>query len=82
MFSPALQPDLRDLPPTFISVGSQDLFLEEDVDFAMRLSRAGVAMELHVYPGEPHMFDPVTGRIADQSALDIVRALKEFLRKR
>lgn len=82
LFSPALQPDLCNLPPTFISVGSQDLFLEEDVDFAMRLSRAGVAMELHVYTGAPHMFDQVPGRITDQFALDVTRALKEFLRKR
>jgi acetyl esterase/lipase len=80
LFSPALQPDLRNRPPAFISVGSQDLFLEEDVDYAMRLSRAGVAMALHVYPGAPHMFDQVAGPITDQSALDIVRALKEFLR--
>lgn len=80
LFSPALQPDLRNLPPTFISVGSQDLFLEEDVEFAMRLSRAGVAMELRVYPGAPHMFDQVAGSITDQSALDIVRALRELLR--
>lgn len=82
LFSPALQPDLRNLPPTFISVGSQDLFLEEDVDFAIRLSRAGVAMELHVYTGAPHMFDQVPGRITDQLALDVTLALKEFLRKR
>lgn len=80
LFSPALQPDLRNLPPTFISVGSLDLFLEEDVDFAMRLSHAGVAMELHVYPGAPHMFDQVAGRISTQSTLDITRALKAFLR--
>lgn len=81
LFSPALQPDLRNLPPTFISVGAQDLFLEEDVDFAMRLSHAGVSTELHVYPGAPHMFDQVPGRITDQSALDVARALKEFLRR-
>ncbi|XXE96600.1 alpha/beta hydrolase [Pseudomonas sp. D1-2] len=82
LFSPALQPDLRNLPPTFISVGSQDLFLEEDVDFAMRLIRAGVATELYVYPGAPHMFDQVPGRIADQASRDIVRALSVFLRMR
>lgn len=82
LFSPSLQPDLSGLPPSFVSVGSQDLFLEEDVDYAMRLSGAGVAMELHVYPGAPHMFDQVAGRITDQSRLDVVRALKEFLSKK
>jgi acetyl esterase/lipase len=29
---------------------------DEDVDYALRLSRAGVPTELHVYPGAPHGF--------------------------
>lgn len=81
LFSPSRQPDLGGLPPSFISVGSQDLFLEEDIDYATRLSRAGVATELHVYPGAPHMFDQLPGRITDQSALDIARASRAFLRQ-
>ncbi|WP_312937638.1 alpha/beta hydrolase [Stutzerimonas nitrititolerans] len=56
-FSPSLATDLAGLPPTFIAVGALDLFFEEDLDYARRLSRAGVAMELHVYPGVTHMFD-------------------------
>ena len=79
LFSPSMQQDLGGLPPSFISVGSQDLFLEENIDYAMRLWSAGVAMELHVYPGVPHMFDQVAGCITDQSRLDVVRALKELL---
>jgi acetyl esterase/lipase len=82
LFSPSMQRDLQGLPPTFISVGSLDLFLEEDVEFALRLSRAGVAVELHVYPGAPHMFDQNPGRITTQSNLDIVRALNELLKGR
>ena len=79
LFSPALQPDLSDLPPTFISVGTLDLFLEEDVAYAMRLSRAGVAVELHVYPGAPHMFDQYPGAITEQSARDVARALQRMI---
>jgi acetyl esterase/lipase len=79
LFSPAMQADLRDLPPTYISVGALDLFLEEDVTFALRLSRSGVALEHHVYPGAPHMFDQNPGRITDQAALDIIRALRRFI---
>lgn len=78
-FSPALQADLSDLPPTFISVGALDLFLEEDVAYAMRLSRGGVAVELHVYPGAPHMFDQYPGAITEQSAGDIARALQRMI---
>jgi acetyl esterase/lipase len=48
--------DLCGLPPTFISVGALDLFLEEDVEYARRLARAGVPVELHVYAGAFHGF--------------------------
>jgi len=49
--------DLSRLPPTFISVGTLDLFLEEDMEYARRLMRAGVLVELHVYPGAYHGFE-------------------------
>ena len=49
--------DLSGLPPTFMATGALDLFLEENLDFARRLLCAGVATELHVYPGAFHGFD-------------------------
>jgi acetyl esterase/lipase len=52
--------DLQDLPPTFICVGAIDGFADEDIDYATRLRHAGVACELHVYPGAPHGFDSLT----------------------
>jgi acetyl esterase/lipase len=55
--APARAGDLAGLPPTFICVGALDGFLDEDVDYANRLLRAGVPVELHVYPGAPHGFD-------------------------
>ena len=75
LFSPALADDLTGLPPSFMSVGALDLFLEEDVAFALRLSKSGVPVELHVYPGVPHMFDQYPGRPTDQLKQDITRAL-------
>jgi acetyl esterase/lipase len=47
------------LPATFISVGSLDLFAEEDTAYAVRLMREGVPTELHVYPGGYHGFNMV-----------------------
>ncbi|WP_304186746.1 alpha/beta hydrolase [Phenylobacterium aquaticum] len=47
---------LDGLPPTYIATGSLDLFLEEDLAYAQRLLRAGVPVELHVYPGAFHGF--------------------------
>lgn len=52
--APGRATDLSGLPPAFVSVGSVDGFLEEDVDYALRLNRAGVPAELHVYPGACH----------------------------
>ena len=54
--APARAEDLTGLPPTFVMVGGVDGFRDEDVDYALRLSRAGVPTELHVYPGAPHGF--------------------------
>jgi acetyl esterase/lipase len=63
--APARATDLSGLPPAFVAVGDLDLFLDEDIDYARRLMRAGVPTELHVYPGAVHGFDS----FAPQSAI-------------
>lgn len=54
---PARVRNLSGLPPAFIGVGSIDLFIDEDIDYARRLIDAGVATELQVVPGGYHGFD-------------------------
>lgn len=72
--------NLAGLPPTFISTGALDLFLEEDIEYARRLLRAGVPTELHVYPGAFHGFDLMRGTaVADQAAADRIAALSRAL---
>ncbi|MEO0031427.1 MAG: hypothetical protein RIS94_1185 [Pseudomonadota bacterium] len=56
---PARVADLRGLPPTFIGVGSIDLFVDEDIEYARRLVDAGVPTELRVVPGAFHGFDGI-----------------------
>lgn len=51
---PARVENLAGLPPTFIVVGALDLFVEESIEYARRLIRAGVPTELHVLPGGFH----------------------------
>ena len=79
-FSPALALDLSGLPPTYISTGALDLFLDEDLDYARRLVDCGVPTELHVYPGAIHAFDmvPDTG-LGEQAAMDLRRGLARLL---
>ncbi|QGN55037.1 alpha/beta hydrolase [Novosphingobium sp. Gsoil 351] len=45
---------MEGLPPTYLAVGALDLFLEENVEYARRLLRGGVPVELHVHPGVYH----------------------------
>jgi acetyl esterase/lipase len=54
---PARVENLRGLPPTFIGVGSIDLFVEEDIAYAQRLIQVGVPTELLIAPGGYHGFD-------------------------
>jgi acetyl esterase/lipase len=49
--------NLSDLPPAYIPVGSLDLFLDENIEYAKRLNQAGVPAELHVFPGGFHAFE-------------------------
>jgi acetyl esterase/lipase len=62
---------LAGLPPAFVSVGAVDGFVDEDVDYALRLNRAGVPTELHVYPGACHGYQiAVDSDVARQAARD------------
>ena len=75
--APARAADLTNLPPTFIAVGGLDLFLDENIHYAHRLSRAGVSVELHIYPGAFHGFQRVreaaVAQAANRDSLDALR---------
>lgn len=60
--APARYKDLAGLPPTWIGVGANDLFYDEDAAYAARLSAAGVPCTLYVVPGAYHGFDQVEAR--------------------
>lgn len=73
---PACVDDLSGLPRTWIGVGTLDPLLEEDREYARRLTASGVPCELHVVDGAFHGFDAVAPRagvsrefLAEQSAV-------------
>jgi acetyl esterase/lipase len=54
---PARRDQLARLPPALITCAEIDPFRDEAVEYALRLLRAGVCTELHVFPGTCHGFD-------------------------
>ncbi len=80
--APGRAEDLSNLPPAFVSVGSVDGFLDEDVDYATRLNHAGVPTELHVYPGACHGYQmAVDSEITAQSGRDARDWLRRQIRR-
>ena len=65
--SPAAAKRLDGLPPTYLCIGDQDLFYEEDIHYARRLLESGVAVELDIVPGAPHGFDKLPAPMSEQA---------------
>jgi len=55
--APARTADLAGVPRALITCSELDPLRDEAIDYAVRLMRAGVATELHVFPGTCHGFD-------------------------
>ena len=71
--SPARATDLSGLPPTFIDVGSVEVFRDEDVAYASQIWADGGIAELHVWPGGFHSFDLLAPQTAMAKAMVAVR---------
>jgi len=56
---PARHEDLSGLPPAWIGVGTHDMFHDEDLAYAERLTAAGVPCQVEVVPGAFHGFDAI-----------------------
>lgn len=69
---------LAGLPPAFISIGALDLFIDENLDYARRLARDGVPVEMHLYPGAFHGFNMMAGASVSQA---FERDYREALRR-
>jgi acetyl esterase len=65
---PALRSQLTGLAPAFITCSEIDPLRDEALDYALRLLRAGIPTELHVFPGTCHGFDSLLPdwEVADQ----------------
>ena len=52
--APARAEDLTGLPPAYVSTMEFDPLRDEGVQYALKLMQAGVAAELHSFPGTFH----------------------------
>lgn len=78
--SAARATSLSDLPPAYIAVGSLDLFVDECLAYTARLVRAGVPVELIVYPGCFHGFKiAAEANLTIRAEDDNIRALRKAL---
>jgi acetyl esterase/lipase len=57
--APARAQDLSGLPATYILCAGVDPLRDEGLNYAHRLTEAGVAVELHLVPSIPHGFASV-----------------------
>jgi acetyl esterase/lipase len=61
---PARHENLSGLPPAWIGVGTHDLFHDEDLAYAARLTAAGVPCHIETVPGAFHGFDVIAPKAA------------------
>jgi acetyl esterase/lipase len=79
--APARASNLSNLPPAYIYVEEQDLLRDEDIAYANRLMQAGVATELHIYPGTFHgsyAFAPMAA-VSQRAVCEHLSILKRVL---
>lgn len=75
--APARAEDVAGLPRTYIDTGSAEVFRDESLDYARRLSEAGVSVDLHMWGGGFHGFDMMVPQAALSQAAQATR--HEFL---
>ncbi len=78
--APARAADLSSLPPTFIDVGSAELFRDESVAYAAKIWAAGGVAECHVFAGGYHGYDffvpdAVVSRATVDARLSFIRRI-------
>ncbi|GAA3885860.1 alpha/beta hydrolase [Leifsonia kafniensis] len=77
---PAREAHLEGLPRTYLDVGELDIFRREVLEYATRLTDAGVSTELHLHPSVPHGYDLAAPQIelTRRTLADRIRMLRSL----
>jgi acetyl esterase len=78
--APARASDLANLPPAYVNAMEFDPLRDEAIDYATRMLHAGVAVELHVYPGTFHGSSAITtASVSRRIHIESVEAIRRGL---
>jgi len=72
--APARATDLSGLPPTYLDVGSAEVFRDETIAYASKIWEAGGQAELHVFAGGFHGYEVVTTAAVSRTTLEVREA--------
>jgi triacylglycerol lipase len=68
------------LPPTYIAIGSLDLFVNENLDFARPLIASGVAVGMELHASAPRGFNLIgDAKVSKRAQDDSLEAARRFL---
>ncbi len=79
---PRLSPifaDLEGLPPLLIHVGDNEVLLSDSTRFAAKAKASGVAVDLKVWPGAPHVFQLFAGLVPQSN--QSLREIGQFMHR-
>ncbi|MEU7038392.1 alpha/beta hydrolase [Streptomyces sp. NPDC046237] len=78
--APSHAADLSGLPPAYISTAEFDPNRDEGIEYALRLMRAGVSVELHQWPGTFHGSQAIlSAEVSQRQNLELGDALRRAL---
>lgn len=78
--APARATDLSGLPPAYIATAEFCPNRDEDIDYALRLLRAGVPVELHQWPGTFHGSQAIlSAEVSQRQTAELAAALRRAL---
>lgn len=81
--APARAADLSDLPAAYIAAAEFDPLRDENIEYASRLLRAGVPVELHQWPGTFHGSQAIlSAEVSQRQVAELGAALRRAVAER
>jgi acetyl esterase/lipase len=77
--APARADDLSGLPPAHVATAEFDPLRDEAIEYALRMLRAGVPVELHQWPGAFHGSQALPAEVSQRQTAELAAALRRVL---